>query len=252
MAWSSSLLGSLVRPLARPVWNLRAANRRWLPVRCRAKDGSGSGGGAGLSLCCGSLLDAAFRLRLLPGVDELTAQGGATIGQLGDLFSAQLFTGEAEDHVKLIARNGSAHDIPRTFAGRRRNPALRAERLQLLLQSVCMGAARTRNANEDAENHAAHREPLVLCVIRPTLTSAYDSRGDRSPGAHGASAGQCCRGAQRRAQKRSAGVKGRGQVGRCGAPRAPTSISVCAMRSRPYSSTARTSMRCAPAPRSQG
>src|SRR5215472_16862684 len=132
MAWSSSLLELLIRPL-----------RTCVTGSCRYSN----------------ILSGA--LRLLPAVDELSAQGCATIWQLGDLFSAQLFAGEAEDLVELAPRNGSAHDVPGTFAGHRCNPALRAERLQFLLQSVRMGDARTSSAKQDPEDDATHLEPLV-------------------------------------------------------------------------------------------
>src|SRR5262245_48172670 len=46
--------------------------------------------------------DAAFRLRLLPTVGEFAAQGGATIGELGDLLSAKFAAGEAQDYVKFV------------------------------------------------------------------------------------------------------------------------------------------------------
>src|SRR5215475_4024585 len=126
---------------------------------------------------CGSWLDAALRLCLLPAVDELSAQGCATVGQLGNLFWAQLITGEAQDHVQLFCWNGPPHDVARAFAGHRRDPDLRAERLQPLLQWVRTGAARTDNAKEDGEHTATHLEP----PMRPRYTPAYGSRGDPSP-----------------------------------------------------------------------
>src|SRR5262249_23487728 len=118
---------------------------------------------------CGSWLDAAFRLCLLPAGDELSAQGCATVGQLGDLVWAQLVTGEAQDHVQLVCWNGPPHDVARAFAGRRRDPDLRAERLQALLQWVRTGAARTDNAKQDGERTATHLQPPMRPRYSPSI-----------------------------------------------------------------------------------
>src|SRR5262245_43123247 len=116
-----------------------------------------------------SWLDAAFGQRLLPTVGEFAAQGGATIGELGNLLGAQFAAGKAEDYPKLVSRQGPAHDVPRTFAGCRRDPALGAKRLQCVPQSVGIALAQTCSAT-DAQKEAMHVEPLLRLRGRTRLS----------------------------------------------------------------------------------
>jgi hypothetical protein len=70
-----------------------------------------------------------------------------------------LATGEAENDAEFITRHGPAHDIPRAVAGPSRNPAVGAERLQSLLRSVSVAAARIYSAKQNAQKKATHLYP---------------------------------------------------------------------------------------------